>query len=47
MVALRRSVERAAHGEAAAVEDVSVDHGRPYVGMAEKFLNSSDVVTGL
>ncbi len=37
-------VERAADGEAAAIEDVGVDHRRADVLMAEQFLDGADIV---
>ena len=40
-------VERAAHAEAAAVQDVRVDHGRADVLVAQQLLDGPDVVPGL
>lgn len=42
-----RPVQRAAHGQAAAVEDVGIDHCRLHVLVAEQFLDRADVVTVL
>jgi hypothetical protein len=41
------SIQGAVHGQAAALEDVGVDHGGAYVLVAEEFLDGADVVTGL
>lgn len=35
------------HRQATPLQDVSVDHRRPHVLMAEQLLNGADVVTGL
>lgn len=43
----RLIVQRAAHGQAAALEDMGVDHGRLHVLMPEEFLHSADVVMRL
>src|SRR3990167_9339176 len=40
-------VQRADHAASAAVEDVGVDHGGAYVGVAEQFLYGTDVVAVL
>jgi len=40
-------VDGAVHAEAATAEDVSVDHGRANVFVAEQLLNHADVVAGL
>ena len=41
---VHRSIQRAAHGQAAAIEDVSVDHGRLDVFVTQQFLDGADVV---
>jgi hypothetical protein len=41
------AVERASHRQPAAVQHVSVDHGRLHVGVAEQLLNGPDVVAVL
>lgn len=38
------SIQRATHGQAAALEDVGVDHGGAHVLVAEEFLHRTDVV---
>ena len=38
------TVRRAPHTSAATIEDVSVDHGRAHVPMAEELLNGADVI---
>ncbi len=43
-VACENLIERAPDTEAAAVEDVGVDHGRTDVAVAEELLDGSDVV---
>ncbi len=40
-------IERAAHAEAAAVEDVGIDHGGLHVAMAEELLHGADIVAVL
>ena len=42
-----RSVQRAAHGEAAPVEDVGVDHCSLDIFVAEQFLDGPDVIAVL
>jgi hypothetical protein len=39
-------IERTADAQSSAVEDVGIDHGGIDVGMAEKFLDGADIVTG-
>ena len=39
------TVQRAADGQATAIEDVGVDHGGGDIFVAEKFLNRADIVT--
>ena len=43
----RLAVEGGFDGEAAALEDVGVDHGGFYVFVSEEFLHSADVVAVL
>lgn len=40
-------IERALNGEAAALDDMSVDHGCLRVFVVEEFLNGSDIITVL
>ena len=42
-----QSVQRTSRPKRAALHHVRVDHGRAYVGVAEKLLNRSDVRTCL
>jgi hypothetical protein len=39
-------VQRAADGQAAAIEDVSVDHGRFDILVAQELLHCSDIIVG-
>jgi hypothetical protein len=40
-------IQRAAHRQAAALQDVGVDHRRPHVLVPQQFLDGPDVVPGL
>ena len=42
-----KPVERTSHAAAALVEDVRIDHRRVHVGMAEAFLDGTDVIPSL
>jgi len=39
-------IQWAAHGEAAAIKDVSVNHGSLHIRVAEEFLHSPDIIPG-
>ena len=41
---LSETIERALHATAAAVEDVTVDHGRPDILVTQELLNGADVI---
>ena len=44
---MRSDIKRTADGEAAAIQDMSIDHGSLHIFMSEEFLNSSDIVATL
>ena len=41
------TIQRGAHGQSAALENVGIDHGGLYILMAEQFLDGADIVTAL